>query len=68
MKKWISELPEIEPYEVIINPGETLYLPAGWFHQVYQSDDTIAVNYWYDRIYDQSYTKETFINTVLEKA
>ena len=64
--QWIAKKPEIEPYEVLVNPGETLYLPAGWFHQVYQSDKTIAVNYWYDRIYDQSYTKETFVNSVLE--
>ena len=38
-----------EPMIVEVNPGETLYLPAGWFHQVHQEDNTIAVNYWYDR-------------------
>ncbi|RMZ53402.1 hypothetical protein APUTEX25_004890, partial [Auxenochlorella protothecoides] len=35
--------------EVEVGPGETLYLPAGWWHAVEQSPDTIAVNYWHDR-------------------
>lgn len=33
---------------ITISAGETLYLPAGWFHQVSQNEDTIALNYWYD--------------------
>ncbi|KAL6769586.1 hypothetical protein ACKKBG_A31595 [Auxenochlorella protothecoides x Auxenochlorella symbiontica] len=37
------------PLEVEVGPGETLYLPAGWWHAVEQSPDTIAVNYWHDR-------------------
>ena len=43
------------PFEVILEPGETLYLPALWFHQVEQIDDAqglcVAVNYWYDLDY-----------------
>lgn len=31
-----------------MNAGESLYLPAGWWHYVRQSEMTIAVNYWYD--------------------
>lgn len=37
------------PLEVEVGPGETLYLPAGWWHAVEQSPDTITVNYWHDR-------------------
>ena len=31
-----------------MNAGESLYLPAGWWHYVRQTEVTIAVNYWYD--------------------
>lgn len=41
--------------EVILQPGETLYLPALWFHQVEQIDNDegmcVAVNYWWDLDY-----------------
>ena len=29
-------------------PGETLYLPVGWWHFVRQSDVTVALNWWYN--------------------
>ncbi|KAJ7129667.1 Clavaminate synthase-like protein [Mycena epipterygia] len=40
--------PEAHPIRVILEAGETLYLPAGWWHHVRQTDDTIALNWWYD--------------------
>ena len=47
------------PIEVTVHAGETLYLPALWYHEVRQSGDdegtTIAVNYWYDMQYNSSY-------------
>lgn len=37
------------PIHITIEVGETLYLPAGWWHHVRQSEDiTIALNWWYD--------------------
>ncbi|KAI0677364.1 Clavaminate synthase-like protein [Trametes maxima] len=36
------------PIHVTVNAGETLYLPAGWWHYVRQQGFTVAVNYWYD--------------------
>ncbi|THH33695.1 hypothetical protein EUX98_g611 [Antrodiella citrinella] len=39
---------EAHPMEITVGPGESLYLPAGWWHYVRQSGVTIAVNYWYD--------------------
>ncbi|CCG84454.1 protein of unknown function [Taphrina deformans PYCC 5710] len=43
-------------FQVLLQPGETLYLPALWFHQVEQVNDDegmcVAVNYWYDLDYD----------------
>lgn len=40
--------PEAHPIEITVGSGESLYLPAGWWHYVRQSGDTIALNYWYD--------------------
>ncbi|KAF8932140.1 JmjC domain-containing protein 7 [Dissophora ornata] len=41
-----------QPFKVELNPGELLYLPAMWYHQVEQEPDhegkCIAVNWWYD--------------------
>ncbi|TCD66984.1 hypothetical protein EIP91_000664 [Steccherinum ochraceum] len=39
---------EAHPIEITVSAGESLYLPAGWWHYVRQSGVTIAVNYWYD--------------------
>jgi jumonji domain-containing protein 7 len=38
----------IEPIQVTLRKGETLYLPVGWWHFVKQSGLTIALNWWYD--------------------
>lgn len=56
--------PEAHPIYITLHAGETLYLPAGWWHHVRQGGDsgddsdadnqildedrTIAVNWWYD--------------------
>jgi len=53
--------PEAHPIHISLKAGETLYLPAGWWHHVRQGLDgnnmngereeeekTIAVNWWYD--------------------
>jgi hypothetical protein len=32
--------------EVVLEPGEILYLPAGWGHFVENIDDTLMVNFW----------------------
>lgn len=40
--------PEAHPLHITVRAGETLYLPAGWWHYVRQEGFTVAVNYWYD--------------------
>lgn len=39
-----------------IGPGETLFIPAGWFHFVFSTDTTdglnFAVNHWYTPLYN----------------
>ncbi|KZT74411.1 Clavaminate synthase-like protein [Daedalea quercina L-15889] len=39
---------EAHPIHITVRAGETLYLPAGWWHYVRQSEVTIAINHWYD--------------------
>jgi jumonji domain-containing protein 7 len=55
------------PLEVTVGPGEMLYLPACWWHEVRQSplpaaqgaaagaEPVIAVNYWYDMRFNGAY-------------
>jgi hypothetical protein len=37
---------KIKAYEVILNPGDLLYLPPSWIHQVYTLEPSISVNFW----------------------
>lgn len=34
--------------EIIINEGEAMFLPAGWFHYVETVSDSITINFWAD--------------------
>lgn len=41
--------PGAHPIHITLRAGDTLYLPAGWWHHVRQSGGTtIALNWWYD--------------------
>ncbi|KAF9122023.1 hypothetical protein BGW39_010081 [Mortierella sp. 14UC] len=37
--------PESLPLEIVQNPGQTIYLPSGWWHMVINMDDTVAVTH-----------------------
>ncbi|KAL3896236.1 MAG: hypothetical protein SGCHY_004203 [Lobulomycetales sp.] len=49
----ISEIP-VPPIVVSLEPGDILFLPSLWYHQVEQEDDTIAVNWWFDMAFDDA--------------
>ncbi|KAJ3328957.1 JmjC domain-containing protein 7 [Kappamyces sp. JEL0680] len=51
---------------VTLYPGDVLYLPSLWYHQVGQiGPETIAVNYWYDMKHDSRYAWSCFQDELL---
>lgn len=60
---WIANDPALSssffkdchPILVTLKKGETLYLPAMWYHRVSQTQPTIAVNFWYEQRFDHRY-------------
>lgn len=44
---------------IVLEAGQTLYLPSLWYHQVSQTHSqapyTIAINYWFDMSFSQNY-------------
>lgn len=50
-----SKWQHLHPIRVTVRAGETLYLPAMWYHQVSQHCTTIAINYWYEMKFDFRY-------------
>lgn len=38
---------EVRPLEVILEPGDALYLPSRWWHQVRSLDVSVSFNYWF---------------------
>ena len=38
---------EPAPAVADVRPGDLLYLPAGWVHEVHQAPRTFAVNWWF---------------------
>ena len=60
-----------QPFRVELNPGEMLYLPAMWYHQVEQEPDhegkCIAVNWWYDMGFEgDRFATATFLNNLVQ--
>jgi Cupin-like domain len=37
---------QAEAIEVVVEPGSSLYLPRGWWHQVYSLTTAISLNFW----------------------
>ncbi|WVR06473.1 hypothetical protein IAU60_003504 [Kwoniella sp. DSM 27419] len=73
---WVSSTSfpyRVRPIRVTLNEGETLYLPAGWWHRVEQAETdhgiVAAVNYWYTaEIHPQAYAYERFARRIARLA
>ncbi|MBI3784750.1 MAG: cupin-like domain-containing protein [Deltaproteobacteria bacterium] len=37
----------VEPIEVILEPGDAIYLPSRWWHQVRSLDISVSFNFWW---------------------
>ena len=57
-----------QKYIANVYPGDLFYLPSLWFHHVTQSDQTIAVNFWYDMEYDIKYNYFKFVEAISKAA
>lgn len=65
---WYQNKSPREPaYEVEVRAGETLYLPAMWYHRVRQRGITIAVNSWYDMTFDDRYATRMCLESALPR-
>lgn len=51
------------PLAVTLTKGDLLYLPAGWVHQVHQTDGTLAVNWWFETRFDDARWAVTHLAT-----
>ncbi|WWD18607.1 hypothetical protein CI109_103060 [Kwoniella shandongensis] len=73
---WVSssDFPDrLSPVRVTLHEGQSLFLPAGWWHRVEQQEGTsgivVAVNYWYTAdIHPQTYAYENFARRVARLA
>ncbi|WVF68961.1 hypothetical protein IAT40_003735 [Kwoniella sp. CBS 6097] len=73
---WVSstDFPlRVTPIRVVLSEGETLFLPAGWWHRVEQEEGesgiVVAVNYWYPaEIHPQIYAYERLARRVARLA
>ena len=71
LEKSIAISPEFEMIvdlvqRVEISTGQTLYLPAGWFHRVTQTEATVAVNYWYDHDFNAAWALTETIEEIVK--
>ncbi|KAG6919429.1 hypothetical protein DXG01_006312 [Tephrocybe rancida] len=60
---------EAHPVHITLEQGDTLYLPAGWWHHVRQLNGatTIALNWWYDmEMRGMSWVTLSFLRGIIE--
>jgi hypothetical protein len=38
---------DVQPLEVILEPGDAMYLPSRWWHQVRSLDVSVSFNFWW---------------------
>ena len=46
--KKFSKFKEAVQYKVTLNPGNVLFIPSGWWHQVESLNPSISLNFWWN--------------------
>jgi len=54
-----------QPLKFSVKAGQVLYLPSLWFHHVQQSHGCIAVNFWYDMVFDFKWAYYRFLGELV---
>lgn len=54
----------MKPIHCEISSGEILYLPALWYHQATQFNETIAINYWHEMRFDSRFVYYNFLHNI----
>ena len=45
--KQFPNFKNVNPIEGIISPGDVLFIPSGWWHDVRSLDLAISINFWW---------------------
>ena len=62
------KFPWQERMEVILQPGEILYIPPFWWHHVTAVDENISLSFWYDIKIQDFFTQKNMLQTFLNIA
>ena len=52
----ISDTGGLDITEVTLYPGDALYIPQGWWHEVHYLETSTSINYWHSIQYDKGPT------------
>ena len=62
------KFPWEERIEVILQPGEILYIPPFWWHHVTSVDENISLSFWYDLKIQDFFRQKNMLQTFLNIA
>lgn len=66
------KLAEVEYWEAVVGPGDLLFMPAYWWHQVSSLDMSVSVNYWWRPdirdVLCPAFIRQLYLNINLEHA
>lgn len=66
--KQFPKFPIHDKIEVVVNPGEILYLPPFWWHHVTSLDENISLTFWYTPSFKDFWLQKGILSTLLQFA